>query len=68
MIGHHGFGFAKKYLPIKSIGIIIIFRLIRQDQVNVNTLKLKYKKVDAQCFIIPIQESNKIVYFNEDLM
>ena len=28
MIGHHGFGFAQKYLPIKSIGIIVIFRLV----------------------------------------
>ena len=45
MIGHHGFGFAHKYLPIKSIGIVVIFRLIRQELVNVNTLKLKYKKV-----------------------
>ena len=45
MIGHHGFGFAHKYLPIKSIGIVVIFRLIRQELVNVKTLKLKYKKV-----------------------
>ena len=44
MIGHHDFGFAHKYLPIKSIGIVVIFRLIRHELVNVKTLKLKYKK------------------------